>query len=571
MLDAQSPEINIPQANKFDVQLRGRYGDGFLQSYRNSKVINTSGYDVKPPDFPYFSEAKPILENAQSLRFVEWKKDNGGIDWRYVVTTTEDRPVGGDKYICDKVFSYDPDNKRWIQETTHIESNKPLPMHERISKAVKGSLSSALQERLGLKFTTDYSQSGYVSEDKIAQLPFGEELKKLLPKGNVRIKYLEEPELIIPRVAKLGEESTLIEAYGSNFHQAYNQAKSYRTENLPEEVKSQLPQYDQLEKNIIKGEKDLPFKYVEWIEKEGKANFAYVFNWWSESEGKKQYYYQVVRPNTDKQGKADLISTNHSFIPSPLEEKPTGERKESCYVIEQEKDGQSLIQVLRPSVSVKGGFEDVFIGVVDNATKKCLVFNEIYPEVTFVQTSDKKRTLVYGAITVSTKPVCYLSRLDLSEQSSFAHQMLTGRLNPSVVIGHELGHNEDFQRVLQEGERAYQKYRPSLSELLYIMVLPSLVQNIIDTAPLVLTGNPTPFIVGSLVVAGNTIFGNAFLEKEVAADRNVKVLVQSARENGVELMNGLPDNKLPIITRMILIRITNEMYKIFTKPKLPLH
>lgn len=149
--------------------------------------------------------------------------------------------------------------------------------------------------------------------------------------------------------------------------------------------------------------------------------------------------------------------------------------------------------------------------------------------------------------------------------------MLTGRINPSVVIGHELGHNEDFQRVLQEGEKAYQKYKPSLGELLYTITLPSLVRGTLDTAPLALTGNPAPFITGSLIVAGNTIFGNALFEKEFAADRNVKVLIQSARENGVELMNGLPDNKLPIVTRMIYIRIANEVYKTFTKPRFPLN
>lgn len=469
--------------------------------------------------------------------------------------------------MCHKVFRYDSDNKRWIQEATQIESNEPLPMHDKVTHAVKGSLISAFQDRLGLKFTTDYLQSGYVDEDKISQLPFGDELKKLLPKGNVRIKYLEEPELKIPEVATLGEESALINAYGSNFHEAYNNSKSYRVESVSEEDKNQLPQYNQLEKYIIRGRKDLHFKYVEWIDEDGKANFAYVFKWRRKREGKEQHYYQIVRPHTDKHGRADLLSTNHPFIPSPLEEKPTRERKEPCYVIEQEKDNQRLIQVLRPSVSVNGGFEDVFIGVVDSTTGKCLVFNDIYPEVTYIQTSDKK-IAYYGKITVETKPIFYLPRLDLSEQSSFLHQMLTWRLNPSVVIGHELGHNEDFQRVLQEGERAYQKYEPSLLEFLYFGLLPSLVQNTLKTAPLALTGNPTPFITGSLIVAGNTIFGNAYLEKEFAAERNLKVLIQSARQNGVDLMNGLPDNMLPVLTRMILIM--NKVYKIFTKPKFPL-
>lgn len=399
MPEVQSPEINVGVVNNFDRQLRGRYGENFLQSYRTSRIFRPTDFESKSPDIPYFNEAKPILENIHSLRFIEWKKDNGKIDWRYIVTTTEDRPSGGNKYTCHKVFSYDGDNKRWVQEATQIESDKPLPMHERVNQAVKGSLSSALQDRLGLKFTTDYLQSGQVSEEKITQLPFSEELKKLLPKGNVRIRYLEEPELTIPKIAKLGEESALIDAYGQNFHQAYNQAKSYRTEILSEEIKNQLPQYDQLEKNIIKGRKDIFFKYVEWIDRNGKANFAYVLHWCLEREGKKQHYYQVVRPHTDKYDKADLISTNHPFfLPSPLEEEPTRERKEPCYVIEQEKDGQSLIQVLRPSVQVKDGFEAVFIGVVDNTTRKCLVFNEIYPEVTFIQTSDKKRHLVMGRL-----------------------------------------------------------------------------------------------------------------------------------------------------------------------------
>lgn len=572
MSEVQSPELNNTRVNKFNIQLRDRYGDKFLQSYRTSTAINLSALDIKPLDLPYLSELKKILENAHSLRFIEWKNDEGVIDWRYIVVTTEDRPADEGKYTCHKVFSYDGDSKRWIQEVAHIEAKDSLPMHDRVTKAVKGSLSSAFQDRLGFKFRMKYSQSGYVKMEETNRLPFGRELQKLLPKrGKVRIKYFEEPKLTIPKLAKSAEETSLIEAYGANFYQNYIHAKLYRIENVSAQDKSQLPQYNQFEKNVVGGRKYFTFKYVEWIDKEGGVNFAYVLKWWSKREGKKRYYYQVVEPHVDERGKADLISTYLPFNPNPLDEKPIGERKEPCYVVEQKRDGQVLIQVLRPSVEEKGGFEIVFIGVIDEKTKKCLVFNNIFPEVTFIQTSDKKKTGIGGMITISPNPVCYLSRLDSFVHSNFAHQILTSAMNPSIVIGHELGHHEDFQRVMQKGERAYQKYLPSLGEYLYILTLPTLVKTTLSSAPLALSGNPTPFITGLLVVAGNTIFGNAFFDRELIADENIKILVQSARENGVELVNGMPDNLLPTVTRMMFVRITIiEMYKILKKPKLPL-
>lgn len=493
MIDAMT-ESMPKQINHFDSQLRSRYGANFLQSYYSSKNMRFDEVKSKSPEIPFFDKAKSILQNSSNFHFVEWQKENGTIDWRYVVSSTEKTPNGKDTYMCHRSFRFDEKNNQWIQEITQIESLKQLSMHDKVAKAIKPSLSLAMQESLGLHFHTDFNQSGTIDINKIEQYPMGMELKNLLPKGNIRVHYLDEPLFQPPVQKEENSSSALKKAYGENFEIAY--------ENSPIIYTQQLKDIDSLYQPILKKfvkdegnevkhldhDDEYNIRFVKWIDNDGKNQSAYVIDWYSMKEGRKGRYFEIGQIKADKNGKNKLTRTYHTYTKDSKQES-VQVRKEPVWVIEQDYENQRLIQVLRPSVEDNQTFHNIFIGIEDKTTKKCIVFNNIFPEVTYISKKPNRKNLYHVGIFGLVNPTLSLPILDLTAESNhILKQTLSLRTSPTMVISHELGHHAQSKIYHQE----------------------------------------------------NT-------DDEVSADRNVLLTIQSAREQGVDLYNGIPDSQIVLL------------------------
>lgn len=489
MIDAMT-EAMPKQINHLDSQLRYKYGSNFLQSYYSSKNMRFDEVKSKPPQIPFFEKAKPILQNSSNFHFVEWQQENGAIDWRYVVSSTEKTPDGKDTYMCHRSFRFDEKNNRWIQEITQIESLKQLPMHDKVSNAIKPSLSLAIQENLGLRFYTDFNQSGTIDINKIEEYPMGIELKNLLPKGNVKVHYLEELTLEAPSVlTTIDSKKALTDAYGSNFEQAYTLAPTLNTMKLQDVDINQTPQLKKFMKEHAGNKFDIDFKFVNWIDENGANQSAYVIDWYSMREGQKRNYFEIEKISNNKDENTKPIKTYHSYL-KDQKDKSSQSRKEPVFVIEQEYGNQQLFQILRPSMEENGTFQNLFIGIVDKTSNKCLVFNDIFPEVTYISKQpDKKKVLTHTKILTGQNPIITMPILDLEAESHhILKQVLSLRTSPTMTIAHELGHH-----------------------------------------------------------AQSNIYHQETTDDEVSADRNVLLTIQIAREQGVDLYNGIPDNQIVLL------------------------
>ncbi|MBI4065397.1 hypothetical protein HY409_03440 [Candidatus Gottesmanbacteria bacterium] len=483
------PEAVVDHVNHFDSQLRNIYGADFLQSYYASQNMRFEDTSYKSPDIPFFKEAKPILQNSSNFHFVEWQQDNGAIDWRYIVSSQEKIPGDDGTYTCQRSFRYDEGNKQWIQEVTQIETTKPLPMHDKVSRAVKPSLNSALSERLGAHFLSEFTRSDIIDVATIEQHSMGREVKTLLPKGDVRVRYLNKPGVQSSALINVSRKNALTDTYGSNFEQAYEHAPTFIANNLTAENIHQLPQVKKFLKEHGGSKAKFEFKYVTWTDDTGANQTAYVIKWYSSREGQKRKFFEIAKLNSDKDGKPEFHITYYPFTTSPLEEflQP---REEPCWIIEQVCGDQHLVQVLEPSLDEKGAFRNIFIGIEDMTTKKCLVFNDIFPEATYITKQlDKKRVLSHVSILIDPNPIISLPILDLSTESHYVlKQVLTLRASPTMAIAHELGH-----------------------------------------------------------YALRAIYRKINTGDEVAADSNVLLTIQVAREQGVNLYNGVPDNQIILL------------------------
>lgn len=562
-----SPEIRsgVDDGISLEAQLRKRYGASFLESYFSSKAISLGIDPQERIELPCFASLKPHLKDGITLRFVEWQ-NQGRADWRYVVTFSENRPGEKGKYFCHKVLRPEDGGKHWVQEVTKIETDQPLPLRDRVERSIRPSLETALQQRLGDSFCQEYCQAGFCSREEDDLKEFFK-LRNYLPRG-AQIKYLSNGQIDIPQVGMKGEETTLMEAYGKEFVAAYSQSKILRLNSLDDNTSQALPQFDLLKKSVIGKKRDLPFKYVEWVSSKGEPEFAYVFRWRTSRESTPRYHYRVVRPFTNRRGEIDLVSDFHTCLPSSFLEGKEDKVPRPCLVMEQTLGDQKLVQVLRVSDSVRGSFENVFIGLVDTNSNNCLVVNDLYPEVSFIQIPSLLKDKRTG-IALSVRPVCYFSSLGLSKDLGFLRQYFSGKVNPAIFLGHELGHLADFRRVINEGEKACQKYRLSLESVFYTFFYPEMARTFIETVPLVFSGNPVSVIPGSLVLWANSVYKESLIGKEISADENLKLMVQAARENGVDLFGGMPDDQLPVVSRMILMRLARELNDFVTKQKIP--
>lgn len=569
-----SPEI-ITSPNKFEAKLRNQYGDGFMQGYYQAREYRPQAVAKEDQSkIPCFDLTGNILEGATSFKLVEWQGENGRPEWRYVISALEPKPRGKEKYACLKVFNYDSQKKGWVQEVTEVDPRGPLTIYEKTKAAVKDSLAAAFQERFGLDFWQLYSQADQIPVNQITDWPMGEELKKFLPAKDFRLRCFDYLR-VDPNANLFPGKEVCLEAIGRHFREAYLGAKLIRRSLVKSE--NQPPLYEQLA-GVIKNrqheihfDQDPAFRFVEWVDQAGRSQFAYVLETFALREGIKRPLLLVCQSHTNEKGEPDLLTSYHPYHNEASPVKPERPETEPYWVVEKEKGSHRMVQVLRPSQSFKGGFEIVFLGATSSQPAKCLVFNEIYPEVTYLYTPNISRDARIGKGTMwsSAFPVCYLSGMDLTEEKSFWGQEREGKIDPSIVVPHELAHNQDYAEIMARGEKEYQRYDVFFKELVHFGFLTFLANEVLLSVPKVLLGNPLFLIPTVALLLTNTKSQFPFLEKENIADRGARVLIQTARDQGVDLLGGMPDTSLPLITRTILARVLDQSYKLATTPRFP--
>lgn len=526
------------EVNSLTKSLSKHFGTNFIAGYHSPINIRVENYESLKQILPYFNEAKQLLKKGDSLKYVEWVSEKGINDWVYLTSSTEARPDKKGKYKCDKGYKYDDKDQTWFQVFTHIDTNnEPLLIHDEAKDAVKSSLNTAIINKFGVDFFNKYLQSQIIDPLKLPQLPLGEKLLKYIPKKKMQVRYLESTEQRDHIVIR--ENAVFLQSYGLNFMLAYNSAPDLDIDKLIENPDQKPPLFDQLKKYVLDDGDFEGSRYVEWVNKEGKASFAYVVHWFNEN--KKSHQFQIIKPFNNQMGETDLLSEYYSFNSNQEGNDISFLRKQQqYYILEQENGNNRIVRIIKPNNSFKSGFEIEFIGVVDKKTNKCLVYNEIFDHVSFHL---KKLGLIKSNADINsfTRNLNYQFGGQIVKKAKDINANLSGE---KAVYKH----NKEKRRSRKLWLATYVL---NLIEFEFLKL--NFVQSL-ENPQIYFNFNIDIYTLG--ISSFFALMASHNLTKSIenyAEDLGyLKLFIQSVRENGVDLFDGVPDDQLFILQKKLL-------------------
>lgn len=519
-IEAEQRHLSLPLA------LVKRFGPNFVDQYFHAKSLR---YDEekgrKQPELPYFEEADKVLKNSRNFRFIIWNKGPNRPDWMYLTTEKERRPDGeGDEYTCYKGYKYDQKSKKWRQIFTHIGSYEELTLRDSINDAVYDSENEAIIDSLGMPMFEGFLGAQYINPDHLDRYPDGDRLKKLVARKKVRTGYME---MSVAQSNNLhGENVTMLRNLGPNFLKAYQGTRSLDVDAVKNgEIKP--PSFELLEKYVLKHADPYDIRFVEWVDNE-RVRHAYILKSTYEKDGLKRGEIQIVEPFVNDDHKPDLSSDYYSFFPE-WGNHSAEHKSRPFYVIEQDHDNLHFVQIVRPTGDKKKRFQIVFAGVTDRNTGKCLNFTRVFP---------KRDFYLSGSDMVKGKDVRSYG-LRLSQESMNIEANNAGeravRINEDRKVSTYLVKILTLINYIYLFESQRLGFQPEVLELMN--------KNIHLNSWL--TG-----IMGILSIIGGI---NIVHLLDLKSDQlgNVKLMIQAAREKGVDLMNGMPDSDIPYFSQLI--------------------
>lgn len=547
-----------------NVALIGAYGSEFWQNLNSARDYHPD--ELENTGFPYRKDLKPLLKRAAGVRFVEY---NGGSDWRYVIDSQYDRPDGPGKYKVRAVYGREEEG--WRQEATLINLGEPtFALVDRVQNAVYDTTEDTIRQYLGQIFLDAYTLQNPIEGSQRKKLPDWKTLKRLVPRG-ATVRYLEGVRADNPLYAFPGEEGALGSFLSLEAVDAYKEAKKEGKYNFKWSEMSGRKSPEGLPGiKIIEGsgkwrERD-DFYFLTWKDQEGAERFAYVTPQHTEKSGFDFHFLEVYTPKFGEGSEPGDFSISYLYY------KPEGTPRDlvidHAYITETKNDRNRFIQILRPlgvggkADNTLGDFENVLLAAEDLTTGKTLNFSKIYPEARIVST--RKKPGYYASVGHPVTPVMHIKRWGANSPQLIGHETT-----------HLARHHKAMEKGVEESVRLIWESNPFYSTYIASIFALSMVADITNRSSEFFRKNPylTWGVWGAYVLSFNTLLGDKpyrHIVGEERAENGGRLFIQAAREAGVDLVRGIPDQQLKILPDSALWNTTKVAVKVVTAPRLPI-